>query len=539
VLESLRANERLARLAGTVMVAAMMACVMVTIVQLLEVIFPGWNGNMLIVVAFFLALEAMNLQRSRRERSFPDLDWFVFYITEWVVILLILKIVMLAGQGSAAILDELSGYRVHFWESFFNTGYLISALAIVVIWFLAIAFADAMTDLSGDENWLKIEEDSGVYIERYGVRKRLANLIIIVGAVMILSTVLLRLNLNLRWFQIPQVRLGVVNILIYFILGFSLLSLTQFAILRIRWLRSGFQMSPHLARLWVIYSLIFLSGLVVIAFLLPTGYTLNLLSLLNLGLKLITSLVGIIFWLVTLPIAILSYLLGLLLGRPAEMERPSEFVPLTPPVEPSPVNEAYPWIEIAKSFGFWLIFVGLIIYSVYYVINNRKAQFRYIRGSKIFVWLGELWRAIKSRLLGINRLVVSAVRTGIGRLREQSSNLVPRNSWRYIGIRKKSAREQVRFYYLTMEMKARESGFPRKESQTPNEYVENFITDLHNQQDTGAGSEAPEEELEALTQQFMLARYSLHVIPEEMAELGKSYWSHIRRYLRKVKGNVQ
>jgi hypothetical protein len=96
VLESLRANERLARLAGTVMVAAMMACVMVTIVQLLEVIFPGWNGNMLIVVAFFLALEAMNLQRSRRERSFPDLDWFLFYITEWVVILLILKIVMLA-----------------------------------------------------------------------------------------------------------------------------------------------------------------------------------------------------------------------------------------------------------------------------------------------------------------------------------------------------------------------------------------------------------------------------------------------------------
>ena len=295
-------------------------------------------------------------------------------------------------------------------------------------------------------------------------------------------------------------------------------------------------MSPHLARLWVIYSLIFLSGLVVIAFLLPTGYTLNLLSLLNLGVKFITYLVGIIFWLVTLPIAILSYLLGLLLGRQPEMERPSEFVPLTPPVEPSPAIETYPWIEIAKSIGFWLIFVGLIIYSVYYVINNRKGQFRYIRGSKIFVWLGELWRAIKAHLHGFNRLVVSVVRTGIGRLRVQSSNLAPRNLWRYISIRKMTPREQVRFYYLTMEMKARESGFPRKESQTPNEYVEKFITDLHNQQDTGAGSEAPEEELEALTQQFMLARYSRHEVPDEMAELGKSYWSRIRRYLKKIRG---
>ncbi len=534
MIETLTQNERLAKILGFLIVAAMMATLMVSIVQIMEILYPEWQGRQLVPLAFLLALEAMYIHRARREYVFPDLEWFVFHVTEWIVILLVIKVVILSGQGFEEVVNEARNWRDDFWNSFFNTGYNLAVISMMIIWFVSLAFANAMVDLTGDERWLRIEEDSGTFIERYSVRQRLADLILTVGVVMILLTSLLRLNLEQQWLQIPQVRIGVANILIYFLLGLVLLSLTQLSILRIRWLRNGVEISSQLTSRWVLYSFLFLCGLIIMAFILPTGYTIGLLSLLNMLVKIILGVIAVIIFVLSLPYYFLTYLLGFLMGQPQERMQMPQLVPPQSLVETPTPGEPVAWIEMIKSFGFWFLMIGTVIFSIYYVLRNRGEQLAVLRSKAVFAWLIGFWDALRSWLGNFNQQVAAAVRSGYERIRKPGVELRPRRTWRYINVHKLPPRERVRFYYLAMEKKARESGVPRHKSQTPYEYANELESRLHKKTKDSHELEAPEADVEALTHQFVAARYSDHEVTQKAAERGNQYWSRIRKYFRKI-----
>jgi hypothetical protein len=83
----------------------------------------------------------------------------------------------------------------------------------------------------------------------------------------------------------------------------------------------------------------------------------------------------------------------------------------------------------------------------------------------------------------------------------------------------------VLFYYLALIRRGGETGLPRKPSQTPYEYGRFLDKSL------------PEvgESVDSLTESFMEARYSNHIVEDDQVPLVQSYWERIRRALQELK----
>jgi hypothetical protein len=80
----------------------------------------------------------------------------------------------------------------------------------------------------------------------------------------------------------------------------------------------------------------------------------------------------------------------------------------------------------------------------------------------------------------------------------------------------------VQFFYLTLMRRARDRGLPRQISETPNEYKQKLKGNLPDL----------DEDLDAFTETFLEARYSLHPITADQAGLARKIWSRLRKSLR-------
>jgi len=94
---------------------------------------------------------------------------------------------------------------------------------------------------------------------------------------------------------------------------------------------------------------------------------------------------------------------------------------------------------------------------------------------------------------------------------------------RFAGLRRLSPRQKILFFYLALVRRGREKGFRRQAWQTPYEYGETLREAL------------PEvnEDLSAMTDTFVEARYSHHLISDERVGFMKRWWLRVRRALRR------
>lgn len=99
--------------------------------------------------------------------------------------------------------------------------------------------------------------------------------------------------------------------------------------------------------------------------------------------------------------------------------------------------------------------------------------------------------------------------------------------WRFLRINALPPREQIRYFYLSTVRRAADEGVPRDKSETPSEYAR----DLQAQwPDAG-------EEIEALTESFLEARYSAHPFQREDIDPVKKIWKRVRRAIRRRLGS--
>jgi hypothetical protein len=82
----------------------------------------------------------------------------------------------------------------------------------------------------------------------------------------------------------------------------------------------------------------------------------------------------------------------------------------------------------------------------------------------------------------------------------------------------------VLFFYFALIRRGGEAGLSRKPSQTPYEYARSLDQSL------------PEvsESVDSMTESFMVARYSNHVVEADQAASVQSYWERVRRALKEV-----
>jgi hypothetical protein len=519
--ELFKRNEWLTTLFTHALASLMLTCAAVSVVQVAEYLLPNWDGTYLILLAFIASLEAMVSHRAMKGIQFFTPEWMLYRVVEWVTLLVGLKLYLYAVNDFSQLWVDLPLWRADFAKNFFTGEYLLDLIFLFFVWSLANIFSEELRRLEGDEKVLRAERERGIIEHRPEVRRSLANLILAIGGGMIVLAALVRLDWEALRMNNPPPSADVLNILIYFLLALALLSLTQFSILRVHWILNHVPVEHNLATRWLVYAMSFLVVIGALAFVLPTQYSLGLLSVLGYLLNLALTLISVIAFLLTLPIIFLLALLAPLLGRQAPQ---APTAPRPPPPPPPLIAAGATFPEVLKSFLFWLIFLGVIGFSIYSYFQRHQELVHSLRRVPFLRWLLATLTHLRHWLNRVNRSVASSLESGLRRIRQRQNHRTDQAGARFVSLRRLSPRQKVLFYYLAMIRRTAEGGLPRQPHQTPNEYARHLEGRL------------PEvdEDVSSITGYFNEARYSRHEITSQSAGKVQKYWQRIRKALRKA-----
>jgi hypothetical protein len=118
--------------------------------------------------------------------------------------------------------------------------------------------------------------------------------------------------------------------------------------------------------------------------------------------------------------------------------------------------------------------------------------------------------------------VADALTTGLERIRARRAGRKESGWGGFINPHRLDPRQQVYFFYQALIRRGNESGLARGLSQTPYEYASTLDDALPD----------VDEDVDAMTEAFVEARYTPRVVEEHKAGLVRTYWERIRRALR-------
>jgi hypothetical protein len=333
-------------------IGVMFACIALSLVELVRLFFPDWNGTFLVLLCVLAALEANYSYRLIRARPLRGGDLLRFRVIEIAMFFLVAKIGSYIGKSWTNVLADVQS-----WPRYL---YRIVDAETMAAFVLALIAWHVSTQTAHDFERL---DEPPVY-HRYYVppMDSLTGRFFWGGVALLIFAGLARIGiaqlLNLHRPSVPGL---VLNVLVYFLLGLVMLGQVRFATLRKRWQASEVKISDELPRRWVRYSLAFIGLAALVAFVLPTGYTLGLLEVIGwviaISLAILSFVATVLFWLILLPFAWLLSLLG---------AEPGPSRPVDPPVRPFPGDMGAPyagpgWLQILQSLVFWAIALGMVL----------------------------------------------------------------------------------------------------------------------------------------------------------------------------------
>jgi hypothetical protein len=315
--------------------------------------------------------------------------------------------------------------------------------------------------------------------------------------------------------------LTVIGLLLYFFIGIWLLSHARYQVLSVRWTISGTQVDPSVERRWHRITTLILLAIGAIAAFMPIGSSFALQQIVEaivLAIMFVGSaLIFLITFLLTLPFLLLRS------DPPQALENVPPPV-FNPPIEAgTPAAQANPWVMGAFFWG--IVAVAVITILLFYL---RERGYPINSDSAKAVWHGfvgllrSLWQWIRARTKAAIALVPV-----VRRKRDSAETIASTPPWRFMRVNSLSPREQVRFFYLAAVRRAQERGVTRKPSETPLEYNRDLIETWPD----------AENDVEALTEAFLHARYSPEPVAKDEAGSIKQTWKRVRSSLRKTKAD--
>ena len=267
--------------------------------------------------------------------------------------------------------------------------------------------------------------------------------------------------------------------------------------------------------------LAFLLLIGIVSALLPVDYSVGILDALFTAVRWALFLVAqVAFFL----LFVLSYLIGLIFslfsGKPVASTEPMrQAVP--PPPPPTLAHEAAPWWQLVRSLVFWTILMGIMGYSVYHFAVDRWAIFRMLSLGRLLSGLRQFLRNLKRQ----TDRATAFLRREIGLRLATSRRPKSSQRWRYVSLRRLQPRDRVRYFYLSTLRRTAQQGLSRAPSATPLEYKPVLARELP----------AAADEVGALTDAFIEARYSEHRLDTDDASVAQRVWRHVRRALTRRK----
>ncbi|GAB4538434.1 MAG: hypothetical protein Kow0063_26230 [Anaerolineae bacterium] len=507
-------NPWLENLFRPLVIGLMFACISFSLVGLVRLFFPAWNGTYLTLVCILAALEAHYSYRLIRARSLRGGEMLRFRLVEIAIFFLLVKIGGYFGDSWVTVMAE-----VRSWPGYL---YRLFDLETMAAFTLAVLSWHVSTQTSRDFERL----NEPPVFHRYYVppMESLTGRFFWGGAILLFTAGLTRIGiaqlLNLRRPSVPGL---VLNVLVYFLLGLVILGQVRFATLHKRWEAGKIKVAEDLPRRWVRYSLALIGLAACLAFLLPTGYTLGLLEVLGWTLSLILGILAfaatLLFWLILLPFAWLLSLLGIEPISPDSLQRPVR------PLSPGLVAQESPaWFQVLRSLVFWAIAVGMIFYVVRGYLRDHPELLEGLARLRLFRALRYIWAALRRWLRGWGSIIQERLPTG-WTLGLRRSKQTPRQPFSFFRLGGLSPRAQVLYYYLSVLQRAARQGFPRQPAQTPLEYRGTLESSLP----------AAREDMELLTYAFIEARYSQHPVEAEDARRIRMIWQRVKGALQALK----
>jgi len=497
------------------LVCSMMGCVALSIAQVGARLDSSWNGSYLAGLAVLVSLEALLTTRLFTDYPFLSPEWMLYRGVEWVVLLIGMTLFIYAWHLPGQLLRNLPAGGNPFSFEFINLDVVVGVVTGLVIWVLSTQYGSALFLLEYDPDRLDTEREGIGMLDRWQVRKQIMALIFTVGGLMIVLTAFQRVDLTEFRLREPAADPRRWILLVYFLLGLILLGITNFSALRSRWYIQKVPLASNLSRRWIVFSAILLSLISVMAILLPTRYAVDILALINILISILAAILGFLYLLLLSPLLYLfNQLLRLLRPSPVESEPANPFLPFMPP--PASNEPPIPWLDFLRSALFWVLLIGVISFSLYHYLDQRKGWVDGLRKVSVAGWLINLWNWFLQGIKKANRqftaILVEAAQKTVGYIQSRRSKRFS------IGPAPMTPKDRVIHTYQSMVHYNQDTGVPRQSHQTPQEYgriLQEAIPDI-------------KPDIDAITGTFMEARYSQHAITPEQANRAVDWVENIR-----------
>jgi hypothetical protein len=424
------------------LVTTMLACLAMPLVRLLEWLFEGWDGTYLVVFVFVAGLEGILSERALRRRRMTGYAYLASRAAEVLILLLLLKLFSYVSLGLDALqadLRLLADPALWLMEPgrLISNQDLLAAMVFLPLWIGSLGVARMLSELdvgagkgrppadkTSTEYYLWLTQPP-IARDRQSVLEGLAETFLWGGVAMLVAATVIQ-------FLFPEAAALAVPMLLYFALGIALLSQGRYSVLHTIWERQGILVQRSVARRWLLWGGVFLVGVALAALLLPTRYAVGparaLMHLLSLLFAVLSFLVGLFLFLISLPLALLL---------------PSLDRPTMPSAAPMPVppaeqvgGESLPWAEVLASALFWVVILAIVGYALLRFVRDRMGTLEGEEGvagtwwQRILLWLRELWHSwqklgqeVQQRLVRRQRepgCVTSTFRRCVGQPRQGS-----------------------------------------------------------------------------------------------------------------------
>lgn len=171
---------------------------------------------------------------------------------------------------------------------------------------------------------------------------------------------------------------------------------------------------------------------------------------------------------------------------------------------------------------FWAIAIVVSIIAISFFFRERGVKLDAARlptvWQRLRIWLTAVWQGTRHQVQDWQQ----AVRSRLQRepKEEMSANQPP---WRFTRLNALSPREQIRYFYLSTVKRAANKGVSRQEAETPLEFA----------QDLKESWPETKEDVDALTEAFLEARYGRQPIEKSAVNPVKKQWRQIKSSLRR------
>lgn len=495
---------------------------------------PSWDARFLPALSLVVGLESFFYSR-RLVRS-------VLLWREWLTLLvppvLLARFLPYLDDPQASLAADVVSWW-HDPERFFSVAFVADVIILLIVWSIVFAGTRCLNELrvqegeileSVDRRFAQLYEDNWRSYDHLSALRTLGQMYIWGGGILVVLSAISSIGIQqlftvaaisqLIGFQRPSLQLVLANVVLYFVLGLLLLGEAHFVRQRTLWRLDHLSVPTEVPRRWLssVVGLVAVAGL--IAALLPTSYAMTLGDL-------ISGVLAIVMGLLVYAAAAIFYLLYLLSTlfpvAAGGSERSAPMMPPHLPTTPPPTTGPSP-LDTLKSLIFWLVAVGIIVYSLSVLWRRRGRWLDYRlpgRAISILVALGR-WLLGLIRQFGrqVGQVMVSVVP---GLLRQASQRT--RRPARLVSLGRLGPRELIEYYYLSICERAAQLGHPRPPGVTPVEYRTRLQQALPE----------VEPEIGALTEAFVAARYGPHPPSSNAIQSARLRWQTLKLKLRRLR----